>query len=191
MANIINYGTSNEDASGNPTTKADAYPGAAASSGGGFSSWGQVASSGASGIGAIFSGIQTLEGADKSAAAYAKAAEIAGEDINITKASTAVKSYQAQRTIAQSLGKQRAQVAAAGFSFGGSAFDLLRSSVEEGALTKSLVASQGAITENNFLQQQNAALAQEAAAKASKTGAWGQIIGGVVQTAAMVAMAAA
>lgn len=120
-------------------------------------------------------------GADNEAAsAYAQAAALAGENIDITKSSTNVQLLQAQRQLAMTTGQQSAAIAANGFAQGsGSGLALYKSSVEQGALAQSLITAQGAVTENAYMAQQQSDLSMEAQAKAKAQGA---LIGGIGST---------
>jgi hypothetical protein len=114
----------------------------------------------------IFGGI----GETQSAAGYQKASQIALENEGIAKQSTAIQETQAQRQIYQTIGGQQADVAGAGLAASGSALDLLRSSAQQGSLTKQLVANQGAITALGYEQEANSYQGMAAAAKTAGSG---------------------
>lgn len=117
----------------------------------------------------------------KAAAAYAQAAALAGENINITETATNIQEAQSKRALAKTLGQQSAAIAANGFAQGtGSGADIYRASVQQGALAQSLITSQGAVTENAYRAQQQADLQLEAQARA-KAGA--DLMGGIFSTA--------
>ena len=120
-------------------------------------------------------------GTDKTAAAaYAQAAALAGENINITETATSVQEAQQKRALAKTLGQQTAAIAANGFQVGtGSGADIYRASVEQGALAQSLITSQGAVTENAYRAQQQADLQLEAQARAK---AGSDLMGGIFST---------
>lgn len=132
----------------------------------------------------------------QAAALEGQAATIAGEDINLAKTSTAIQSAQAQRQITGVLGGQTADVAGAGFSDSGSAKWLMQDSARQGALTKALISTQGAITEKGFQEQQLAYETQQntdlGLQKAAKQGAFGSFIGaglkGIAGIASLVAL---
>lgn len=145
-------------------------------------------------------------------AAYGEAATLADTNAAFTAQSTAIQESQADRTLFQSLGTQRAGVAASGFGEGGSAGDILRSSASQGALNKAVLGQQGLITEAGFTEQaasytamqtaaglasqedilaaqgeQQAAQGYEAEASADKTAATGSDISAVISGVAGVA----
>ena len=131
-----------------------------------------------SGIGGAVEDLFGAIGADQSAAAYKKAAEIASSNADITLRSGQIQAGQEARTVYQALGTEKATTAAAGFdTSSGSAGDLLRSSVQQGALAKQLIVNQSTITAQGFQQQSAAYVGQETAAK---TKGAGNLIGGVL-----------
>ena len=99
------------------------------------------------------------------------AAAFAGQNIGFTQQSTAIKEMAAERNIFQTMGAQEAGTAGAGFSASGSALDLLRSSAQQGALTKAVLGQQGLITEAGFAEQQRAYQAQANAARLAQQSA--------------------
>lgn len=84
---------------------------------------------------------------------YDIAAQLAKANAAYTQQSTALQEYQVGRQVTQTIGSQQAAVAASGFSSGGSAGDLLRSSASQGALAKATLAQQGVITEAGYNEQ--------------------------------------
>lgn len=125
-------------------------------------------------VSSIFGGIGDLS----EASAYGKAANYAGQNAEIEQQSTAIQAMQAQRKITQTTGQEQAQVAGAGFANSGSSADLLRSSAEQGALTKNLIQEQGAITQNGYLEAQAQYQGMQGAAQAA---AGGGILGGILK----------
>ncbi len=97
-------------------------------------------------------------------AAYGEAATLADTNAAFTAQSTAIQESQADRTLFQSLGTQRSNVAASGFGEGGSAGDILRSSASQGALNKAVLGQQGLITEAGYTQQAESYRAMQTAA---------------------------
>jgi hypothetical protein len=85
--------------------------------------------------------------------AYGQAATLAEQNAAYTAQSTAIQQSQADRALFQSLGGQRAGVAASGFGEGGSAGDILRSSASQGALNRAVLGQQGLITEAGYTEQ--------------------------------------
>src|SRR5690348_3795013 len=104
-------------------------------------------SGGFSSIGSAVSDLYAAEGDKAEASNYRLAAGLARENEQYTEQSTAIKNMQAERQIYQTVGEQGAAVAASGFTTGGSAGDLLRSSVSQGALTHAVLSEQGLIQE--------------------------------------------
>lgn len=138
-----------------------------------------------SGIAGIFGGIGSEEAAggyQAAADAYGRAEVIARQNANLTDFSTKIQQAQLSRKIEQTEGAQTASIANAGLEGGGTAGDLMRSSIQQGALANSVVQTQGALNRNGFLQQAEAYEGMkgqaEGAAAAAKTSGFGQIIGG-------------
>jgi hypothetical protein len=84
---------------------------------------------------------------------YDLASGLARANEAFTAQSTRIQSSQTDRQITQTIGGQKAGVAAAGFASGGSAGDLLRDSASQGALAKGVLAQQGVITEAGYEEQ--------------------------------------
>lgn len=127
----------------------------------------------------IFGGIGQL----KSAKGYQQAAQYAEENAAIAEQSAKIQGVMAQRQIFQTIGGQQSDVAANGLASSGSATDLLRSSAQQGALTKQLVANQGAI---NVLGYQAEAASYASMASAAKSSAAGGFLGGALKIAGAV-----
>lgn len=136
-----------------------------------------------SGLGDLVGGIFGFLGENDAASMYNKAAATAEQNVQIQKESTAVQENQTTIGVEKTLGAQQAAVGAAGFTGGGSAQELLRSSAQQASLAKSLVAQQGLIQENSFQQQADAA---KAMAQSSSTGGIGDLLGGVLGAAGSV-----
>lgn len=134
-------------------------------------------------IGGAVSDIFGAVGSAQSAKGYTKAAGLALENENIAKQSAAIQGVQADRQIYQVIGGQKADVAGAGLAASGSALDLLRSSAQQGSLTKQLVANQGAITALGYEQEANS---YEGMASAAKTASAGGILGSLFKIGAAV-----
>lgn len=120
-------------------------------------------------------------GADNEAAsAYQQAANIAGENVNITETAALIQQSQLSRKLAMTYGQQGAATAANGFAPGtGSGMDIYKSSVEQGALASSLITDQATVTENAYRAQQTSDLSMEAQAKAKAAGA---MVGGIASS---------
>ena len=121
------------------------------------------------------------EGEWMAGASYHAAAGISRQNVSITELSTAIKEAQLTRKINMTEG---AQVAAEGKAnvTGGSAGDLMRERIQQGALAKTLMNTQGQIEENSFKQQaiaydamatsaEHASNALDEAAKGAEVGA--------------------
>jgi len=127
----------------------------------------------------LFGGI----GEFASASGYTAAANFASQNADIAAQSTQIQETQAQRKIYQSLGGQQADYGGAGLAKSGSALDVMRSSAEQGSLTKQLIANQGAINVAGYEEEASNYNAMASAAKSSGTGS---IIGGVISAAASI-----
>lgn len=123
-------------------------------------------------------------GATAQANSFTSAAQLAEQNADLSKASTRIQTVQQARQIFQAEGTQIADVAGAGFTESGSALDLLRSTAQQGALTQSLTAIQGAINENSYAAQagayRGAAAASQENAKANTVGAIASLGGALV-----------
>jgi hypothetical protein len=95
--------------------------------------------------------------------------------------------------VQKSLGQTRADVAGAGFAESGSALDILRESASQGALTKSVMATQGLITEAGYQEQADsyrtmataAGIAADAENNAAKGDDWAAAIKGITAVASI------
>lgn len=126
---------------------------------------------------------------------YDLASGLALKNEKFTETSTAIKQSQLDRSIYQTIGGERADVAGAGFAESGSALDLLRDSASQGALTKAVAGQQGLITEASYTEQAqsytNMASAARLAANAEDDAATGSLITGAIKGIAGVANIAA
>lgn len=127
----------------------------------------------------LFGGIAGLD----EAGAYGKAGKIASQNAELTQVATNIQEAQLQRQAYQTISAQKAEVGGAGFAAGGSAGDLLRSSVQQQHLASGLVATQGEITKQGY-EQQAAAYQGQAAAAQAKAG--GGIMGAIMKIAPYV-----
>lgn len=84
---------------------------------------------------------------------YDLAATLAQANEAYTAQSTRIQQSQQDRAVTAAIGGQRAGVAAAGFTSGGSAGDVLRDSASQGALAHGVLAQQGVITEAGYDEQ--------------------------------------
>lgn len=132
----------------------------------------------------------SAQGSTAAAEAYDKAAEIARNNKRLSAMSTAITETQLDRQINLTLGKQGAQVSGAGFTHGGSAGDLLRSSIQQGGLAKAVMGIKGQIEVNAYeaqatnyagmaSQARSAAQAATSSASSSSSGGlFGSILSG-------------
>lgn len=114
---------------------------------------------------------------------YGMAADLAGENAQFTKESTAVKLAQTQRDIYKVIGGQQTEIAGSGFEASGSGLDLLRDSSAQGALEKNLQSVQGAMTEAGFEEQQQSYLAMQ---KSAKGGVFGSELAAAFKIGGMI-----
>lgn len=125
---------------------------------------------------------------------YTAAAGLATQNEKFTETSTAIKTAQQDRENMLMLGGQQADVASAGFTEGGSALDLLRSSASQGALTHAVLGQQGLITEAGYKEQAEsytnmATAATEAGDAAKQAGTFADITGGIKAIAGIATLA--
>lgn len=131
--------------------------------------YGSAAQSLIQGIGGLVAGQQTASADAKAAAFYGRAAQY-------SELQTGIKEQMATRQIYQTEGAAQAAIGASGLKEGGSAADIMRSSAQQGSLTKALVQAQGDIETMSYTAQQVAATGAASSAKTSGTFA---MIGGV------------
>ena len=93
------------------------------------------------------------EGAKFEQENYLKAAGYADENTIFTREATAIKQSQIDREQFKIHGTQLATIASSGLKVSGSAMDLMMDSTRQGALTKTIAAEQGVITEEGYRQQ--------------------------------------
>lgn len=131
------------------------------------------------------------------AKAYGQAATYAEQNAQISAESTKLQQYQQERQSLQVIGAGQAAAAANGGTGGGSAQDILRGSVAQGALTKQVIGEQGIINETAYHEQaaqytgmQNAAIAAQEAAiaqqKAAKQKSGFDLFGGILKAATAI-----
>lgn len=125
----------------------------------------------------------TAEGDRDAASAYRKAEHIAEQNAELTGVSTQIQEAQLHRKVEQTIGAETADVAAANLA-GGTAGDLMRSSLQQGALANAVVAAQGGVNRNAFEQQATAyegmAESADAAANAADKSSMGGLLGGAL-----------
>lgn len=148
-------------------------------------------SKGVSDFGSAAADLMGAQGSTQAAQGYQQAAQLAEQDATLEEQATKIKQIQQQRAVQQTLGSQRAEVGAAGFTESGSSLDLLANSASQGAITTAVTGIQGQILVNGYNQQAQAYIGQqqaaEAAAKAQKGGGFMSALGGIAQIAAVAA----
>lgn len=132
-----------------------------------------------------------IEGLQLEEQNYQAASQLALQNEQFAKTSTAIKQQQADRQLYMSLGKTQAAVGGAGFAMSGSNLDIMRSSAEQGATTRAVLGQQGLITEAGYQEQAqaytNMAAAAQTAIGAEKESELGSEIGGGLKLAAAAA----
>jgi hypothetical protein len=144
-----------------------------------------------SGVGGFFQGLgdqAKAEGDRLEGQAYQEAAGLADLNAQFTVQSEALQEFQANRTAEKTIGGVRADVAASGFTEGGSALDILRDSANQAALQGAVLKQQGLITEAGYQEQAASyrimAEAANKAASAEDTASFGSFLGAGVSIAA-------
>lgn len=137
----------------------------------------------AGGLGDLFSGIFAGIGDYKEADAYRTAAKFAQQNAVISAEAGQIKEEQASRAIFKTIGAQQAEYAGAGLTGGGSAQEVLRSSISQGALEKAIINEQTQINVTGYEEQAAEFSGMASAAKAAGTGG---IVGGILKAAATI-----
>lgn len=124
---------------------------------------------------------------------YGLAGDLALQNEEFTKTSTAIKQAQQSRQEMMTIGGQQADIAGAGFASSGSALDLLRDSASQGALTHAVLGQQGLITEAGYDEQAKSfQTMQQAAIDAGhaeeNAGTFAQITGGIKAVAGIASL---
>lgn len=101
---------------------------------------------------------------------YDLAASYARENERFTQASTDIQASQLTRNVTMAIGGQRAATAGAGLAQSGSALDLLASSASQGSLARSVLTTQGQITEAGYDEQAKSYETMSAAGRATAAG---------------------
>jgi hypothetical protein len=131
----------------------------------------------------IFAGLGDLtqaQGDRAEASAYGLAAQYAGQEAQFTAMNTAIQQAQSDRELYLGLGRERGEIAGAGFSAGGSALDILRSSASQGALQTAAIGQQGLIQEQGYEEQAQSYITMENAANNAASAAGRAAIGSFV-----------
>jgi hypothetical protein len=137
----------------------------------------------AGGVGDLFSGIFAGLGDFAEGKAYSQAAKYAQQNAIVSEEAGKIKSFQAERAIYKTIGAQQAEYAGAGLTGGGSAQEVLRSSISQGALEKAIINEQTQINVTGYEEQ---AAQFKGMATAAKDAGTGSIIGGVFKAAAAI-----
>jgi len=103
--------------------------------------------------------------------AYTTAGDIAGNNAVVAEVAGNIKGLQERRQLTQTVGSQRAAVASAGFRNSGSAIDIMRSSVQQGALARQLNRAQTDLTKGGYLEESAASMAEAAGANRTSAAA--------------------
>lgn len=111
------------------------------------------------------------QGSQAEASAYGTAQTIAQQNAQLAGFSGQIQKVQALRSAFQTIGAQKAAVAASGFGNSGSALDLLRSSTQQAYLNNQVIGTNSALQQGGFLQQAAAATAEQTAAKTASQAA--------------------
>lgn len=119
-----------------------------------------------SGIGDLFQGLGNLA----EAGAYGTAAKLASENAVIAQEAGDIKLEQTKRQIFKVIGAQQAEYAGSGLTGGGSAQEVLRSSVSQGSLEKAIVNAQTAINVHGYEAQAAEFKGMQQAADAAAAG---------------------
>ncbi len=128
-------------------------------------------------VGGLVKGIFGKKGADASAAAFAKNAQMSRENANIVRAGTALDMERLARAGAKAAGSISAGAGASGLKTSGSALDVLRESATQNALDRQLRGYQGALEARGYEQQ---AISQDAQAKGAKAEGKASLFGGIL-----------
>lgn len=150
----------------------------------------QAAGTAVSDIFAGFAASDKIEGDLLEQQSYQEAAQLAQQNEQYTKMSTAIQEAQSNRELLLAQGRTTSEVAGGGFSLSGSALDILRSNASQGALKTAVLGQQGAITEAGYAEQaqsyQNMAAAAGAAAKGDSLAQIGDFVAAGVSAIAAI-----
>jgi len=129
-------------------------------------------------IGGAVSDLFGAFGSFQQAGALSKASKASYENADITRRSTAIELAQKDQEVFRVVGAQQAATAAAGFTTGGTAGDLLRMSAQQAALSEQLIQNQGELTARGYEAE---GASQKSQQKASNAAGIGGIVGGVTK----------
>lgn len=141
-------------------------------------------STGIGAVGDLFQGIFGAIGNLDEASAYNQAAKYAAQNAVIAQEAGDIKMEQTKRAAFRTIGAQKAEYAGAGLTGGGSAQEVLRSSVSQGALEEAIVNAQTKINVTGYEEQ---AAQFQGMAGAAQAAAGGDFFGGLFKAAVSVA----
>lgn len=121
-------------------------------------------------FGGAVNDLYAAKGAQASAASYGEAANIATTNASIAQNSEQTQQLQIQRQIAKVGGSEEAAFGMGNMADSGSGLDVMRESMEQGAIAKAAGAQQGAIQVQGYQQQAQQYLAMQDAANRSAHG---------------------
>lgn len=140
-------------------------------------------------VGGAANDLFAIKGANHEAKTYEQAAAFAQENEGIARANANIKEVAQMKELERVEGQEKAVTAGQGFSTnGGSPFDILHSTAQQGALAQSLLAQQGAVQVEGYEQERKSYLDQAAAAKSAAGAGWLGIVENVAKGALAVAM---
>lgn len=131
----------------------------------------------------LFTGLgdfASAKGYKKEAKAYGQAQLYAEQNAVIAQEAGAIKLDQTGRRIYRVLGAQQAEYAGAGLTGGGSAQEVMRSSISQGALDKAIVNEQTQINVTGYKEEAQQFAALKAGAQAAATAATASGIGNLI-----------
>ena len=124
-----------------------------------------------SGVGGAVSDLFAAQGDTAEAQQDTLASQYAAQEAQFTTDAANVTRTQAHRQILQAVGTEKAGYAGSGLTLGGSAGDVLRSSAQQGALTKATITNQAAETSLGYTEQSQSYASMAAAAQNAASGA--------------------
>lgn len=101
---------------------------------------------------------------------YDIAGDLAGQNEQFSKTSTAIQQMQQLRSTEAQVGTQEADIGASGGGRSGSALDILRDSASQGALAKAVLGQQGFITQAGYAEQQESYQTMASTARTTAAG---------------------
>lgn len=139
-------------------------------------------------LGGAVSSLFGAAGDFSEASAYSKAQSLAETSAKISAESSNIQQYMERRKLLMTTGAQQAGYGASGLKQSGSAVDVLRASMQQGALANQVIKEQGMINVNSY---ETAADQYGAEASAANAAGAGGILGGIMKgVGAFASMAA-